>query len=333
MNIGTRPNPVSCSFDFDGSGVHHGHLKLPHSDESAAWGAIMTPLTMIANGEGPTALLTGANHGDEYEGPVALLDLATRIQLSEVSGRIIIVPMMNYAAFRAGRRTSPIDNGNLNRLFPGRPDGGPTEKIADYFSRVLLPLADYVLDIHSGGKTLQFVPFAAAHILDDKTQQQRCEQAMLAFGAPYSVMLLEQDAAGMYDTEAERQGKVFVSTELGGGGASSVVTNKIAREGVLNLLRHAGILAGEPGRVQGQSIAMPGNDCYVIAGRSGLLELLAEPGQVVSRGQELARIFDTERTGTAPETYHSAIDGILIGRHFPGLVKPGDTIAVVGVKR
>ena len=52
-------------------------------------------------------------------------------------------------------------------MTPCRPDGTPSEKIADYFQRTLLPMADYVLDIHSGGKTLDFVPFAAAHVLDD----------------------------------------------------------------------------------------------------------------------------------------------------------------------
>jgi N-alpha-acetyl-L-2,4-diaminobutyrate deacetylase len=66
----------------------------------------------------PTALLTGANHGDEYEGPVALFDLALGIDLSAVSGRIIIIPAMNYPAFRAGTRTSPIDGGNMNRHSP-----------------------------------------------------------------------------------------------------------------------------------------------------------------------------------------------------------------------
>ncbi|MHA1153185.1 MAG: N-alpha-acetyl diaminobutyric acid deacetylase DoeB, partial [Alphaproteobacteria bacterium] len=101
----------------------------------------MIPVAVIKNGEGPTALLTGANHGDEYEGPVALLDLARNLDPGELRGRVIVVPMMNYPAFRAGRRTSPIDQGNLNRAFPGRPDGTVTEKIADYFQRRLLPLA------------------------------------------------------------------------------------------------------------------------------------------------------------------------------------------------
>ena len=116
--------------------------------------------------------MTGANHGDEYEGPIALLKLANSLEPSKVSGRVIIVPAMNYPAFRAGTRTSPIDAGNLNRIFPGRPDGSVTEKIADYFQRFLLPLADIVLDYHSGGRTLDFLPFAAAHELPDKEQER-----------------------------------------------------------------------------------------------------------------------------------------------------------------
>lgn len=69
----------------------------------------MIPVAVVKRGEGPTALLTGGNHGDEYEGPVALFDLARTLSAAEVTGRVIIVPAMNYPAFRAGTRTSPID--------------------------------------------------------------------------------------------------------------------------------------------------------------------------------------------------------------------------------
>src|SRR5215471_16255339 len=100
------------------------------------------------------------------------LIFARNLTQQEVHGRVIIVPAMNYPAFRAGTRTSPIDRGNLNRSFPGRPDGTVTERIADYFQRELLPMADVVLDIHSGGRTLDFVPFAAAHVLADKRLEQ-----------------------------------------------------------------------------------------------------------------------------------------------------------------
>src|SRR4051812_35669178 len=223
-----RASPIQPTVDFNVHGEQHGFLKLPHSHDASAWGAVMIPVTVIRNGEGPTALLTGGNHGDEYEGPIALSQLASTLKAADVKGRVIIVPFMNYPAFCAGTRTSPIDRGNLNRSFPGRPDGTVTEKIADYFCRTLLPRADLVLDFHSGGRTLDFLPYAAAHELPDKEQEQRCFAAVAAFAAPYSMKMRETDAVGMYDTAAEEMGKVFVTTELSGGGTSSRRTVAIA---------------------------------------------------------------------------------------------------------
>ena len=118
-------------------------------------------------------------------------------------------------------------------------------------------MSDYVVDIHSGGKTLEFLPFAASHVLEDKEQQSRCMNAMLAFNAPYSMVLLELDAAKMYDTAAEAMGKTFISTELGGGGSASAKTVSIAKRGVLNMLKHADILAGEPELLPSISLATP----------------------------------------------------------------------------
>ena len=97
-----RPSPISPTVDFDQDGVQHGFLKLPYSRDDSAWGAVMIPITVIRNGNGPTALLTGGNHGDEYEGPIALSKLANMLDASQVRGRVIIVPFMNAPAFRAG---------------------------------------------------------------------------------------------------------------------------------------------------------------------------------------------------------------------------------------
>ncbi len=327
-----RDNPISATVDFEAEGLQHGFLKLPHSHDKSAWGSIAIPVTVVKNGSGPTALLSGANHGDEYEGPTALFDLASRIRPEEVSGRIIIVPGMNYPAFRNATRTSPIDKGNMNRVFPGRPDGTITEKIADYFQRTLLPLADYVLDFHSGGKTLTFVPFAAAHVLADKDQQARCVAAMEAFNAPYSVMLLEIDAADMYDTAAEDQGKVFVTTELGGGGSTTAETMAVAKKGVTNFLKHAGILEGALERGPSVLLDMPGGDCFVFAEHEGLIEFTVDPGSRVEKGQFIARIHEVIRSGTPPVDVRARRAGLLAGRHFPGLIAMGDFLAMVAVE-
>jgi N2-acetyl-L-2,4-diaminobutanoate deacetylase len=324
-----RANPISATVDFERDGVQHGFLRLPHSRDDSAWGAVMIPITVAKNGNGPTALLTGANHGEEYEGPVALMNLASSISASDLSGRVIIVPAMNYPAFRAATRTSPIDKGNLNRLFPGRPDGTVTEKIADYFQRTLLPLADVVLDIHSGGKTLEFVPFCCAHRLPDQKLEAACVAAMRAFNAPYSMMLLEIDNVGMYDTAAEELGKVFISTELGGGGTSRASTVAIARRGVRNLLIHAGICKSKIEQSPSQMLDMPSGDCFTFSEQDGLIEPCIDLGQPVRKGDVIAQIWPADRTGSPPAPYRAAMDGMLAGRHFPGLVKAGDCVAVV----
>ena len=324
-------SPINATVDFSADGIQHGFLKLPHSHDESGWGSMMIPITVAKNGTGPTVLFTGANHGDEYEGPVALWDLAQSIDPRTINGRVIIVPGMNYPAFRAGRRTSPIDGGNMNRVFPGNPAGTLTEKIADYFQRTLLPLADYVLDFHSGGRTLEFLPFCCAHVLDDKAQQDQCVAAMQAFNAPYSIMLLELDAGSMYDTAAENQGKVFISTELGGGGTTTAHTVAIAKKGIRNLLRHAGITRGELEVADTFNLDMPDGDCYVFSESVGLVEYCVDLGESVKAGDVLAKIHDVDRTGQPPTEYHAKIDGVLTGKHFPGHIAMGDFLAVVAV--
>lgn len=331
LTASPRPSPVTPTIDLSARGIQHGHLRLPYSRDDSAWGSVMIPICVVANGEGPTALLTGANHGDEYEGPAALFELARTLDPTRISGRVIIVPALNYPAFRAGTRTSPIDKGNLNRSFPGRPDGSVTEKIADYVTRHLVPLADLVLDFHSGGRTLDFLPYAAAHELPDKTQEALCFAAVAAFSAPYSMKMLEIDAVGMLDTTVEELGKVFVTTELGGAGTASARSIGIARRGAANLLKHAGILAGEPESGPTRWLDMPSSDCFVFAEDDGLIAFARDLGDEVRIGDVIARLYPVGRTGLAPTEYRAAMDGVLAARHVPGLIKSGDCLSVLAV--
>ena len=324
-------NPISTSIDFDADGLQHGFLKIPHSRNDSAWGSIMLPISYAKNGDGPGAILTGGNHGDEYEGPIALQHLANTIDIDKVRGRVIIMPMMNYPAFLAAQRVSPIDQLNMNRVFPGQPKGSITQLIADYITSALLPMCDYVLDIHSGGKTLEFLPFAAYHELADKKQQSACEAATLAFAAPYYISLIEIDAVGMYDTQAEQMGKVFVSTELGGGGSTTPQIAEVGKRGVHNFLVHAGILDSTPIIPPAPSVKldMQQDNAYVFAEHNGLLEPCVGLGDAVGKGDLLARVYSTERTGYKPVEYLAASDGIIVGRHYPSLIKIGDFMNVI----
>ena len=84
-----KPSPIKTTIDFEQDGLQHGFLKLPYSHDESAYGSVMIPISMAKNGKGPTALLTGVNHGDEYEGPIALFDLAQTIDPQQIQGRMI----------------------------------------------------------------------------------------------------------------------------------------------------------------------------------------------------------------------------------------------------
>jgi N-alpha-acetyl-L-2,4-diaminobutyrate deacetylase len=172
---------------------------------------------------------------------------------------------------------------------------------------------------------------SAYHELDDKAQQEACEAATLAFAAPYYLSLIEIDAGGMYDTQAEAMGKVFVSTELGGGGTTSPHTAGVARRGVHNFLVHAGILDEEPVVPDTPIIKldMQQDNAYLFSEHNGLLEPCVKLGDPVQTGDLIARVYATERTGTAPVEYTAKSDGIIMGRHFPSLIKIGDFMNVI----
>ncbi|PHR66170.1 N(2)-acetyl-L-2,4-diaminobutanoate deacetylase DoeB [Alcanivorax sp.] len=328
-----QDSAISATVDFHRDGVQHGFLKLPYSHDQSAWGNVMIPVTVIRNGEGPTALLTGGNHGDEYEGITALLKLANRLQPRDISGRVIIVPMMNHPAVLNGTRTSPLDGGNLNRAFPGDPAGSLTEKIADYFTRYLVPLADVVLDMHSGGRTLDLLPFAATHRLADEAFGARCLAGAEAFGAPYTLFMAELEEEALFDSVVEAQGRVFIGTELRGGGTTTPDTVALAEQGVDNVLRFAGILPGDPLPVTSQALEIPNADYYRVSEHRGLLEFAVALGEWVQQGDVLARVHAIDRTGEPPVEYLAPFKGMLIGRRHPARVDIGDTFAVLAVKR
>src|SRR5438552_14130043 len=108
---------LSPEIDLDGSGKQTGFLRLPHSVHRSAYGWIPIPIAQIsnkgANGSGPTVLLMAGNHGDEYEGQVALGRLIREIDPAEVQGRIIILPSANFLATMNVRRTSPLHTGHI----------------------------------------------------------------------------------------------------------------------------------------------------------------------------------------------------------------------------
>ncbi|WP_144630804.1 succinylglutamate desuccinylase/aspartoacylase family protein [Bordetella genomosp. 13] len=323
-----EPSRIWTHIDFNLDGKQSGTLNVPHSVDLSAYAMVQIPIVCIRNGEGPTALLTAGNHGDEYEGQIALRNLARELDPATLRGRVIIVPSLNYPAVEAGRRVSPIDEGNLNRLFPGRAAGGITDMIAHYVDSVLFPLSDLVIDLHSGGRSLDYSHTALAQRVADPAQDQALRKLLDVFGAPHSVLTNGAGGGGattLYAAAAKR-GIPALTTELGSGATLDPQGLSIAEQGTRRVLRHYGIapeLACQPAGGS-KLLRSLGPRHAIYAPCAGMVEPLAKAGEAVREGQPALRLYRLEDPLAEPLTLRFNIDGIVSCRRFPTLCARGD---------
>ncbi len=327
MGVRTR---VLADIEWEMSGKTLGHLRVPHSHDDSAWGAVAVPVAVFRNGEGPTLLLTGGVHGDEYEGPIILSDLLRSLSPEEIRGRVIVIPALHLPAARAGTRTSPIDGKDINRTFPGNADGTFAFILSHYVAEVLLPMVDVVVDLHSGGRSLECMPCTMSHILDDAEATQKTVDLARAFGAPFHIMSREVDGSGTFQSTCERKGVLAMSSELGGGNRVSLDGLAVTERGVRNVLCHLGLTDGRPAtRTPTRIMILPDAESYHFAPCRGIFRPFLPLGSAVESGQPAGAIYDIEDPMKPPIVMEFRRSGILWTVRGQGRIEAGDAAAVV----
>ncbi|HEX6092870.1 MAG TPA: succinylglutamate desuccinylase/aspartoacylase family protein [Dongiaceae bacterium] len=328
----TKRSTAFMTVDLDKPGKQVGFVMIPHSTHDDAWGVTRLPIAVISNGKGPTVIVEGGNHGDEYEGPITICELIRELDPGELQGRLILMPANNVHAVMSGQRTSPIDGLNFNRTFPGAAHGSITEQIADFVAREIFPRGEAFLDLHSGGSSLDILPSAIIEPADDPELYRRNVAAARAFDAPLIVVVSNLGDTRTATATACRAGLTTVGTEMGGGGTVRPETLTICRRGVRNVLAHLGVLpagASAVRRADAPLFELPGTRAFVYATADGIFEPYHLNGDKVRAGEAAGRIHCTWDPTRAPEVLHYEADGILYGRRQPGRVRPGNCCLVV----
>lgn len=328
-------SPLHSTIDFDRAGIQHGHLCVPYSHNLGGWANLLLPITVANHGQGPTVLVLGGNHGDEYPGPIAILKLCRELREVDVRGRLILLPALNMPAVKAATRLSPLDGKNMNRAFPGRADGTVTECIAHYLTTVLFPLADVVIDIHTGGRSVDFYPCAHMHLVPDLEQRRQMVAGTLAWNTDLAFLYTDVAGSGLLPVEAERLGKVVLTTEMGGTEAISARVHRLTQDGLRNVLVHLQVLHGEVR--QRVDLGLPptrwvqalDREDYRFAPESGLYESLIDLGMDVAAGQPVGQIHFIERPDREPVPVCALSAGLLIATRGPTLVGQGDCVACI----
>ncbi len=333
----TQPTRIFASVDFEKDGKQVGWLYLPYSVTRSAYGNIAIPIAVIKNGAGPGVLFTAGNHGDEYEGQVALCKLIRALEPGSIRGRVIVAPAINLPAAMAGTRVSPIDQLNFNRAFPGDPHGTPTAAIAHYVDSVLFPMAGYFIDLHSGGSSLDYLPFVSTRVSGDPALDTRAMQALVAFGAPLSMVWAHTLDAGFAQTAAMRRGLVILGGEFGGGGSVSMEGLRIVERGIRNLLIHAGCLGAD--RTTGERpaptriVEVRDRSYFTLSPDAGLFEPFTELGVLVRAGEPCGQVHFVDDPARAPVPAFFQASGMVISKRHFGRVERGDCVAHLATDR
>lgn len=324
---------ITITIDLTAQGKHVGDLRVRWSDNTVPLGYHPVPIISLKNGEGPIMLMLAGTHGDEFEGPSALMRLVNDLQVDKINGQIIIIPALNAPALNQSARVSPLDGGNLNRAFPGDPMGSITAQIAYYVEHELLMRVDAAIDLHSGGKASYFQPCSLATRTQDPKLYARNLELAEVFGLPLVWILGGFNDARSVNAAAERAGVPMIAAELGGGGDVDPDITDLTETGLYRLLNHLGILKGDqpaPQPLPKTEIASPEHSLYAVS--DGLFDRRIKAGQSVFKGQIAGRLHFVSEPQRPSETVTFSHDGYVLAHTHRGYVKRGDLLMLMTQK-
>jgi predicted deacylase len=280
------------------------------------------PFTII-NGvkDGPFLSVTAGVHGTEYTGIEATIRLAKMIGPEELSGAVALVHIVNTPAFQAKIPfTCPIDGLNINRLFPGKPEGSISHRIAYTIFSQLISKSNYYIDLHCGDIPEQHVDLAYYDVIGGKTDPVSEEMARC-----FSTSYIQSDVVpGSSETEACKVGVPGITSEAGELGKLEEHEVNAHVEGVLNVMRKFQLI-NEP--VKTTNPKKLGARLVIRSEKAGLLRTKAKCGEVVTEGQDLAEVVNAY--GDTVETVKSPLSGVIIMAYPCPAVNSGDYLYAV----
>jgi hypothetical protein len=269
----------------------------------------------------------------EYVPIVALQRLRDRIDPRTLKGTVVMVHVANMPSLLA--RTiyySPVDGKNLNRVYPGKPDGTISDRIADTITREVIARATHVVDLHCGDGNESLRPYSYWITTGDPAVARAGRSMALAFGLDHIVVDNERPtdpAASLYTSNtAITRGKPALTTETGGMAVVDEASIELVLRGVSGLMKHLGMRADGPDAVSAP-VFLARNE-VVRAGATGIFYAEVERGRDVTKGARLGRITDFQ--GKTIEEVRAPFDGHILYIVRTPPISKGEPVAMIGAR-
>ena len=278
---------------------------------------LMMPVHVIRGKKlGPTLSLTAAIHGDEINGIEVIRRILKKKLLSQLSGTIIAIPIVNMYGFLYQDRYL-MDRRDLNRFFPGSSKGSLASRLAYIISNEIINKCTHCIDLHTGSLYRSNLPQIRANTDDPKTKK-----LAKSFNAP--VILHSKLRDGSLRAFASSKNIPFLLYEAGEALRFDEFSIKTGVKGVLNVMRALKMIPDQKNALKPATKSLARTSYWIRAQHSGIIQAKKQLGASIKKGELLAKICNP--TNTSEYSVYSPISGVIIGKNNLPMVHEGAAI-------
>lgn len=306
-----------------------GTIEVPAGSDAA----LSIPVAVFHGAKpGPVLALVAGSHGTEYASIIALEKLIGILNPAEISGTVIVVPLINIPSFEQKIvHVNPVDRKSMNRFYPGKPDGTQTERASFLITKQVVEQCDHLIDLHGGDMDESLRPYSYWTKTGNEKQDQISREMVLAFGLDHIIISTErpkdQQASRYLENTATTRGKPSITVEAGHAGTVETDDVKALVDGSLSVMRYLKMLAGSVTMIE--SPVWIDKVVPLTSEQTGMFYSLVKRGAYVQQGMKIGYVTDYWGK-TIFEARAPASGVVLYICSVPSMTK-GATIANVGV--
>jgi len=296
-------------------------------------GSLNIPVAVVHGTKaGPVLALVAGSHGTEYASIIALEKLIAMLDPAEISGTVIIVPLINIPSFEQKvPHLNPTDKKNMNRFYPGKVDGTQTERASYLITKQVVEQCDHLIDLHGGDTDESLRPYSYWTKTGNEQQDQISREMVLAFGLDHIVISTErpkdpQDSRYLENTATTR-GKPSITVEAGHAGTVESDDVNALIDGCLNVMRYLKMMPGPVRMVQ--HLVWIEKLATVASEQTGIFYPLVRRGTYVEQGMKIGYV--TDYFGKVSFEARAPVAGIVLYVCAVPSMTKGATIASIGV--
>ena len=290
------------------------------------------PVSVVRGAKpGPVLALVSGAHGTEYASIIAVEKLIQALDPAQVSGTVILVPLVNIQSFEQKvPHVNPVDGKSMNRFYPGKPDGTQTERASWLITKQVVERCDYLIDYHGGDLDENLRSYSYWPKTGNAKQDATTHDMVLAFGLDHIIVWSDRpkdpNASRYLDNTANTRGKPAIAVEAGYSGTVQPEDVQALVSGTLSVMRYLKMLSGSATMVEHP--VWFGKIDTVASEQPGIFYPLVQRGTYVEPGMKIGYV--TDYFGTTIYEAHAPAAGVVLYICGVPSMKKGDTVANIG---